>query len=268
MSGNIAYSFAAFACVLPVTLLTLSGRAMRNVPFWATLTLAVCGPIIWLVLRSEGGWSSDFSSALWITISFTLVCYGAVAILTRQGWQLAAIVMPYMALLALIAAIWEKAGTGATNSPINNPWVIFHIFVSVFTYAVVTTGACAALAGHLRDRALKNKQPTAFTQRLPSMADCDDLQVKLLSLGELVLGLGLITGMAATFNRDGTLLHFDHKTVLALLAFVVIGVLLIIHRKTGVHGKQATRLILAAYLLLSLAYPGVKFVTDVLIGSS
>jgi ABC-type uncharacterized transport system permease subunit len=177
-----------------------------------------------------------------------------------------------MALLALIAAIWENAGAGAGGGTsggaiMASPWVIFHVLVSVITYGVVTTGACAALAGLLRESALKNKTSSAFTQRLPSMADCDALQIKLLWTGEMVLGLGLITGMAASFTTDGWLIHFGHKTVLALLAFVIIGVLLVVHRKSGVRGRQAARLTLAAYLMLSLAYPGVKFVTDVLMAS-
>jgi ABC-type uncharacterized transport system permease subunit len=34
----------------------------------------------------------------------------------------------------------------------------------------------------------------------------------------------------------------------------------------GIRGKRVARLALLAYLLLTLAYPGVKFVTDVLMG--
>ncbi len=266
MSGNFLNGFIAFLSLIPATILALSGKNGRTALFWTTLVVAVVGPVIWVIMHSHGVWRSDFSNALWITISFTLICYGAVAVLTSQGWKLAPIIMPYMALLALIAAVWENAGAGGGVS-ITSPWVIFHVLVSVITYGVVTTGACAALAGLLRERALKNKTSTAFTGRLPSMADCDALQIRLLSIGGIVLGLGLITGMAASFANDGWLLHFDHKTILALLAFAIIGVLLVMHRKSGVRGRQAARLILAAYLLLSLAYPGVKFVTDVLMTS-
>lgn len=266
MSGNILYGFVAFLAIIPATILALNGKNGRTPVFWSVLVLSVIGPVVWVVMHSDGVWRSDFSNALWITVSFTLICFGAVAVVTSQGWKLAPIIMPYMALLALIAAIWENAGAGGTV--IINPWVIFHVLVSVITYGVVTTGACAALAGLLRERALKNKTSSAFTGRLPSMADCDSLQIKLLYMGEIVLGLGLITGMAASFTKDGWLIHFDHKTILALLAFVIIGILLMVHHKSGVRGRQVARMILAAYLLLTLAYPGVKFVTDVLMSSS
>jgi ABC-type uncharacterized transport system permease subunit len=62
------------------------------------------------------------------------------------------------------------------------------------------------------------------------------------------------------------LLRLDHKTVLVLATFVVIVALLWLHFRRGLSGRRAARYILVAYLLLTLGYPGVKFVTDVLIG--
>src|SRR3546814_14961247 len=59
----------------------------------------------------------------------------------------------------------------------------------------------------------------------------------------------------------------SHKTLLAVLAFVVIAVLLLLHYRSGLRGRRAARIVLVAYLLLPLAYPRVKFVTDVLLAS-
>jgi ABC-type uncharacterized transport system permease subunit len=92
------------------------------------------------------------------------------------------------------------------------------------------------------------------------------LEVRLLAISEVVLALGIATGMARDYLSSGQLLHFDHKTLLAMLAFAVIGALLVLHYRSGLRGQRAARLVLLAYLLLTLAYPGVKFVTDVVIG--
>jgi ABC-type uncharacterized transport system permease subunit len=40
--------------------------------------------------------------------------------------------------------------------------------------------------------------------------------------------------------------------------------LLVAHYRSGMRGRRAARVVLLAYLLLTLGYPGVKFVTDVL----
>ncbi|MEQ8166096.1 MAG: hypothetical protein RIC93_08480, partial [Alphaproteobacteria bacterium] len=82
----------------------------------------------------------------------------------------------------------------------------------------------------------------------------------------VVLLLGLATGMAVEFRSSGQLLVLDHKTLLVLLSFLAIAILLAIHWQSGMRGRQAARWILVAYLLLSLAFPGVKFISYVLLG--
>ena len=54
-------------------------------------------------------------------------------------------------------------------------------------------------------------------------------------------------------------------TEFGALVNVCLVVLLIADRRTGVRGRRAARYVLLAYLLLTLAYPGVKFVTDVVL---
>ena len=91
------------------------------------------------------------------------------------------------------------------------------------------------------------------------------MRVRLLAAGEAVLGFGLLSGMATQCITSGTLIELGHKPLLSLVDFVVIGLLLPAHMRTGM-GARAARLVLVAYLLLTLAYPGVNFVTVVLIG--
>ncbi len=71
--------------------------------------------------------------------------------------------------------------------------------------------------------------------------------------------------MAIQYYETGAVLEFTHKTIFSLLAFFVIAGLLIVHSRFGLGGRRVARTVLVAYLLLSLGYPGVKFVTDVLL---
>jgi ABC-type uncharacterized transport system permease subunit len=144
-------------------------------------------------------------------------------------------------------------------------WTEVHVVVSVVTYGLLTLAAIAGLAVFLQERALKRRRPSGFTALLPSMADAEVLQIKLLGASAIVLGLGLLTGAATQYVENGDLVQFNHKTIFAITAFVVIVLLLAVHHRTGVRGRQAARFVLLAYLLLILAYPGVKFVTDVIL---
>src|SRR5690606_23343568 len=112
-----------------------------------------------------------------------------------------------------------------------------HIVTSVATYALVTLAAVSALAAVLKERALKAKRPTPFTQRLPAIAQCEHMTVRLLMAGEAVLALGIATGMALAYVETGTALVFDHKTVLIFTTFVVIGGILFFHARRGLRGK-------------------------------
>jgi ABC-type uncharacterized transport system permease subunit len=177
------------------------------------------------------------------------------------------LLLPYLLLLGLAAT---AVGTGRQipTSAVGPAagWLDLHIVVSVLTYALVTLAAVAGLAVLLQERALKRREPTELTHLLPSVADSERLEVKLMAIAELILGLGLLTGMATEYMESGRLLAFDHKTVFAIAAFLAIGLLLWLRRSTGLRGRRAARLALAAWLLLTLAYIGVKVVQQVIIG--
>ena len=159
----------------------------------------------------------------------------------------------------------SSRATFVGNAPL--AWIGTHIAVSVVTYALLTLAAIAALAATLQERAIKAKKRTRMSGLLPSVAGSEGLFVRLLLASEVILAIGLITGMATLYMTTGQFLTFDHKTTLTLIVFVIIGVILFVHFRTGIRGRLATRIVLLAYLLLTLGYPGVKFVTDILLSS-
>ncbi|PCI38816.1 MAG: hypothetical protein COB46_10465 [Rhodospirillaceae bacterium] len=276
MSVTFIHGLVAIACLFPVAFVSYRGEARSdytpNAAFWGSLALSALGPFIWVLVQLSGQWQASLSSALWVTIAATMMVFAMLAWSMREAWRLTPLLVPYMALMGLIALAAQAASpttvidevvASVTAGP--DGWLILHIAVSVITFALVTIAAVAALAAFLQDRALKLKRPTKLTHKLPSVADCGDLTLRMLGWGEGILGLGLITGMAAEYKAIGALLAFDHKTILSILAFVVIGGLLFAHHKTGLRGRKAARFVLLGYLLLALGYIGVKVVTDIIL---
>ena len=144
-------------------------------------------------------------------------------------------------------------------------WIYLHIAFSLATYAVLSLAAIAGVSTFLQDRALKIKKTTLLTRALPTLSAGETLELRLLGLTACILVIGLLTGMAVQYFDTGGLLVMNHKTILSLATFVIVVILLGVRWRTGLRGRKAARLVLLAYLLLTLAYPGVKFVTDVLI---
>ncbi|MDH5488729.1 MAG: cytochrome c biogenesis protein CcsA [Rhodospirillaceae bacterium] len=266
MNQTLIFNLLALAALLPASVLPVRGeKSSRDWVFWVVLALAWLGPFLWAGYAMSGVWKSGFSITLWVTIAVSLTLFALLATFVRDAWRLTPLMSPYMMALGVVATLfWHQgSGSGLTQSAPGG-WVGVHIVVSLITYGLVTVAAVAALAAFIQDRALKLKRPNKLTHMLPSVTDCEGLSVRLLGWGEMVLGVGLASGMATKFMETGDFLSFDHKTVLSFAAFAIIGAILLAHHKTGMRGRKVARLVLLAYLLLSLGYVGVKLVTDVL----
>jgi ABC-type uncharacterized transport system permease subunit len=99
---------------------------------------------------------------------------------------------------------------------------------------------------------------------LPPLSETEGLQNAMLKLAAILLLLALATGAANELLIEGHALAFTHKILLSFLGFAVVLILLILHHRTGLRGRRAARWLLTGYLLLTLAYPGVKFVQEIL----
>ncbi len=262
---NVLLNYSALAALMPASLQAFRRAPARDAAFWTLLALATAGPAAWALARAAGPWPTGFADTLWLTIAATMAVYLLAAVLLRHAWRLAPLVTGYMLVLGVLATIWAGqperylvVGAG------DEAWVRAHIAAALLTYGIVTVAAIAALAAWFQDYALKHKQPPPFSRALPSVRDCERLLVRLLVIGESVLALGLATGAALQYSETGAFLAFNHKTVLTIAAFAVLACLLSAYRLGGVRGKMSARVVLLGYLLLTLGYPGVKFVTDVL----
>jgi ABC-type uncharacterized transport system permease subunit len=266
MSTNLIHSLAALLSLFPLTLAIWRGGAARNGLYWVLLGVALAGPTTLVVARYGGSWNSGLSEALWVTVLGAILLFGAISALSREAWRLSSLLFPYLILLGAIGTIWDHASESGVTNGVPGGWILLHILVSVVTYSLLTLAAIAGLAVLLRERSMRLKRRDALSDLLPSVADSERLQVRLLVASEAVLGFDMLTGMGIQLMNTGRLLAFDHKTLLTIGGFLLIGGLLFAHFRTGLRGRKAARLFLVGYLLVTLGYPGVKFVRDVLLG--
>jgi ABC-type uncharacterized transport system permease subunit len=265
MPSHLVMNLSALAALLPACL-AMHRAALRDRLFWSTLALAVAVPGFTVLTLMESAWRTSLGAALWLTVAACLVLFAILSAGSRTAARLAPLLLPYLLLLGLLATAFGQPPEPSFAPAAPAAWVVLHIALSVATYALLTIAAMAGLGVLLQERALKHKHPTGLSRMLPSIADGERLQWRLLVTCFLVLTLGVCTGMATEYFDRGGLLRFDHKTLLSLMTFVLVIGLLIAHHRSGLRGRRAARLVLLAYILLSLAYLGVKFVTDILIG--
>jgi ABC-type uncharacterized transport system permease subunit len=266
MPASQLSDLAAILTLIPASVLMLRPDVRRGPAFWWLMVTATLGPAAWTWAQLAGGWNTGLSVALWLIIAVSMVLFLGLSAASREGWRLGVLLLPYLALLGLLAVLTQAAPAQPFVGTAPAAWLRLHILVSVAAYGLLTLASVAGLSVFLQERSLKAKRRPPLSGTLPSVADGEFLQVRLLMASAAVLAVGLLSGMATEYYETGAVLRFDHKTLFSLLTFGVILGLLAAHARTGVRGKRAARLVLLAYLLLTLAYPGVKFVADVLLG--
>ncbi|MBI3452756.1 MAG: cytochrome c biogenesis protein CcsA [Rhodospirillales bacterium] len=269
MSNSLLISLAAMLALLPAGMLPLMQPAAgdaRDGRYWALIAVAVAGPALWVIIHLGRVWHTGLAAALWLSITVSVVLFAGLALVNRVAWRLTPLLIGYLFLLAVLATIWQHAPERPLSGAVPAVWLQLHILVSIVAYGLLTLAAVAGTGVFVQERALKNKRPNAFTRHLPSVAEGEALQARLLGASAAVLTVALASGMAITWLERRALLRLDHKTVLSLMTFAVIVALLWVHQRGGLSGRRSARYVLLAYLLLTLAYPGVKFVTDVIIG--
>ena len=264
MALSLVFSLSALTALVPAAVLPFREREGSLMLRWMSLGLAAAGPTLWSVALLAGHWRADFSVALWLSISASLVCFLVVCLINQPATRLAPLLLPYLVGLGIAATVFQTTEGRGMAASLPPAWVIVHVACSITTYALVTLAAVAGLSVFLSERALKRKTVNAMTSRLPAVMDAERLQVGLLIAAIIVLLVGLLSGMALQIQETGQILVADHKSILSIAAFVTIVGILVAHRRFGIRGRVAARIVLLAYLLLTLAYPGVKFVHDVL----
>lgn len=265
MSSHISLQIVGLVSLLPLAAIAVSARLQRNMLFWmlllgcAVICLGIFGRSI------TDGWHAGFSAALWASMAVSLLVFLGVAIVNAEAYRLSTLLLPYLITLGLIALLFSAYAEAAPEIG-SAAWFQAHVLLALSSYGVLTIGAIAGLAVLIQERALKRRRTGWAERSLPPLSAAEDLQIKLLGWAAIFMAAALATGFASSLLETGQIMPFNHKVLLSLLAFAVLVALLVVHRITGLRGRRAARWVLAGYLLLTLGYPGVKFVKDVLIG--
>lgn len=163
-----------------------------------------------------------------------------------------------LGVLTTLTATLLPAGTVSTIH--EAPGVLAHILLSITAYGVLTIAMFQSLLVLMQDYHLKSRTSTKLTRSFAPLQTMESLLFGFLWAGWVLLLLSLISGWIAF--EDLFAQHLVHKTLLAVLAWVVFGVLLWGRHQLGWRGFKAIRWTLVGFLLLMLAYFGSKLVRE------
>jgi ABC-type uncharacterized transport system permease subunit len=171
------------------------------------------------------------------------------------------------AILLGLAALLEAAfSEGARQFSIGRPgWELaFHIAMATTAFAFLTIGMALAIAQVVVDHRLRSRRPLGWLKILTPLESLESGCFQSILAGFVVLTLALVTG--AFFVQDLFAQHLVHKVSLAIIAWVVFGVLLLGRLRFGWRGRLALRWTFAGYTLLGLSYFGSKLILEQILG--
>jgi ABC-type uncharacterized transport system permease subunit len=202
-----------------------------------------------------------------LSLGDTAAIVGAMIAVTALALALRPRLRGMAALLLVIAASLEAAfSEGARNFTMGRPgWELsFHVAMATTAFAFLTIGAVLAVAQVVVDRRLRSRQPLGILRILTPLESLESGCFHSILAGFLLLTLALVSG--AFFVENLFAQHLVHKVVLAIVAWIVFGILLLGRRRFGWRGRKALRWTLAGYVLLGLSYFGSKLVLENLLG--
>lgn len=207
-----------------------------------------------LIIQPQGlnlGFFAAFSLIAWlISIQILLSC------VYRRIESLGIIVFPISGIASVAASLHLSDHLISTaNNAIQG-----HIMVSVVAYSLITLGAFQAGLLAYQDHSIRAHHPGGFIRYLPPLHDMETLLFQFLGFGFVCLSASLLSGFF--FLEDIFAQQLVHKTVLSLVAWLILGILLFGRLKFGWRGKTAIRWTLSSFVFLLLAFFGSKLVLE------
>ncbi len=174
----------------------------------------------------------------------------------RRIESLGILVFPLSGLASIVASLHLSDRLIATG----NTAIQGHIMISVIAYSLITLGACQAGLLAYQDHSIRQHHPGGFIRFLPPLHDMETLLFQFLGFGFVCLSASLLSGFI--YLEDIFAQQLVHKTVLSIVAWVILAILLYGRVRFGWRGKKAIRWTLSAFVFLMLAFFGSKLVLE------
>mgnify|MGYP001595285449 CR=1 FL=1 len=204
------------------------------------------------------GFSAALSMILWLAVALYWIesFYARMDGLQMLGLPLAA---------AGVLLPWLLPGQHVLTNA-GSPVFRAHFLMAMLAYSLFTLAALHAILMAVAEKRLHRGRLTPLFTGLPPLLTMEALLFRLIHIAFLLLTLTLVSGIAFSETLFGKALSFNHKTVFALLSWLIFAALLAGRHFRGWRGRTALRWTLAGFAALLLAYVGSRFVLEVILG--
>jgi len=231
---------------------------------WLLMALALHGITLAAEIFPDDSMRFGFSVALSLILWLAIALYWIESFYARMdGLQMLG--LPLAAVCVLLPPFYPGQHLLANAA---SPAFRAHFLMAMMAYSLFTLAALHAVLMAVAERRLHRGRLTPLFTGLPPLLTMEALLFRLINIAFVLLTLTLASGVFFSETLFGKALPFNHKTVFAVLSWVIFAALLAGRHLRGWRGRTALRWTLAGFATLLLAYVGSRFVLEVILGRS
>lgn len=226
--------------------------------------IATHASALYFEMFAGGAVSFSFALAISVILWLAVVLHGFESLAFRQRGLLA-LILPTTTAGVLLPLMF----------PMEHPLVhidslLFrvHFILAMLAYGVFLLATLQACLLWIAERELHHPKLLTTQPRFPPLMRMENLLFRMLGIAFLLLTASLATGLIVSKEFYGLWIRADHKTIFALLSWLIFGSLLLGRHLRGWRGRIATSWTIAGFASLLLAYVGSRFVLEVLLDRS
>jgi len=226
------------------------------------VALALHGITVSQEIFSGGAMRFGFSVALSLMLWLAILLYWIESFYARmEGLQMLG--LPLAAAAVLLPALFP-----GQHLLVNADSAVFrtHFLMAMLAYSLFTLAALHALLMAVAEKHLHKGRLSPLLAGLPPLLTMEALLFRLIHIAFILLTLTLVSGIFFSETLFGKALSFNHKTVFAILSWLIFAALLIGRHLRGWRGRLALRWTLTGFAALILTYVGYRFVLEVILG--
>jgi ABC-type uncharacterized transport system permease subunit len=175
-------------------------------------------------------------------------------------------ILGLVAPVALIAVLLQLViPTGHVVTYGGDPLFTLHFVIAMLGYSLFIVATVHSLVMLAEEKWLHRGVLPPFLKSLPPLLEMEVLLFRILLAAFVMLTLTVVSGVFFSEQLFGKPMQFTHKTVFAIISWLIFGGLLAGHHFRGWRGRKAVHWMLAGFTALLLAYVGGKVVLELIL---
>ncbi len=239
-----------------------AGGELRVESVLVPVALVLHGMLAYREILSPEGLDLGVANAVSLLVWLTLLIYW----LGGLAFEGLSSILGMMAPVALMAVLLQAAiPTHHYVTYGGSALFTLHFVIAMLAYSLFTVAAVHALLMLAEEKWLHRGVLPPFLRSLPPLMEMERLLFRILIAAFVLLTLTVVSGLFFSEQVFGKPFTITHKTVFAILSWLIYAGLITGHFVAGWRGRLAVRWTLAGFTALLLAYVGSKIVLELIL---